>query len=65
MLGKFGETLVVDWGLSKVVGRPDELRAVSPEATLQPVGGSGSNDTALGSAVGTPAYMNPEQAAGR
>ena len=23
MLGKFGETLVVDWGLAKVVGRPD------------------------------------------
>jgi serine/threonine-protein kinase len=64
MLGRFGETLVVDWGLAKAVGRTDEVRAVSPDATLQPTGGS-STDTELGAAVGTPAYMSPEQAAGR
>ena len=29
LLGKFGETLVVDWGLAKVVGRSEaELRTI-------------------------------------
>ncbi len=65
MLGKFGETLVVDWGLAKVVGRPEEARAAAAGETLIPSGDSGPGDTLMGSAVGTPAYMSPEQAAGR
>jgi serine/threonine-protein kinase len=62
MLGKYGETLVVDWGLAKTVGRPD---AESSEATLRPASGSGVAETEMGAALGTPAYMSPEQAAGR
>jgi serine/threonine protein kinase len=63
MLGKYGETLVVDWGLAKLIGRTAEA-AHSEEASLR-VGGSGSSDTAAGAAIGTPAYMSPEQAAGQ
>ena len=64
MLGKYGETLVVDWGLAKVAGR-DESTKTNEEQTLQPTSGSGVTPTLAGSAIGTPAYMPPEQAAGR
>ncbi len=64
MLGPYGETLVVDWGLAKPIGRP-EGAALITEGTLRPSSGSGLTPTQMGSAVGTPAFMSPEQAAGR
>jgi len=64
MLGKYGETLVVDWGLAKTVGRP-EAASTAHEHTLRPSAGSGSAETQAGKAIGTPQFMSPEQAAGR
>lgn len=64
MLGKYGETLVVDWGLAKPVSQRDENRSAE-EPPLQPASASGSAETLPGSALGTPQYMSPEQAAGR
>ena len=66
MLGKYGETLVVDWGLAKPLGRTEPREQPDrDERTLHPASGSSVIETLAGTAVGTPAFMSPEQAAGR
>lgn len=67
MIGRYGETLVVDWGLAKSIAEGDlgKLDPAAPdEPRLAPISGSGLQATLHGSAIGTPQYMSPEQARG-
>ena len=47
VIGRYGETLVVDWGLAKPMGRAEPLGDVT-ERTLRPAAASGSSDTLPG-----------------
>ena len=75
MVGHFGEVQVMDWGLAKVLatgGVADDIITNASRAANQNLTevktvrtGSSPAETLAGSSLGTPAYMAPEQSAGR
>lgn len=61
MLGRFGETIVVDWGLAVPVMRDERFKS-SGEQTLMPSSNTSNSGSTSGRGAGTPAFMSPEQA---
>jgi hypothetical protein len=60
LVGELGETVVIDWGLAKVIGDAE----LATGGALSALGDAIPDATIAGTVVGTPGFMPPEQAVG-
>src|SRR5262249_39665936 len=64
LVGKFGETVVIDWGLAKDLENPNDAPPKPAAPVPFPTDAADAGLTVAGSVMGTPSYMPPEQARG-
>ncbi len=57
IIGKFGEVIILDWGLAQIVGERDDIEHLPSDLSTQHL-------TRPGKVVGTLAYLAPERAEG-
>ena len=61
LVGSLGETVVIDWGLAKVIDEPDDDE---PGTAAHMASAGDSLRTRIGTVFGTPGFMSPEQLRG-
>lgn len=59
MIGSFGEVLVLDWGVAKILRKHEQPRSLEADTLIK-----NPDDTRHGTVIGTRNYMSPEQARG-
>ena len=64
MVNRYGETVVMDWGMGKIISDPSQINDDASSVLFIPItqGSSSEERTSVGTVKGTAAFMSPEQA---